>query len=85
MLTPQGNEFELIKNNDAEPLTNVGGTTKSGVSTTIGSASINNIPQNAEKSNADKKAIFCKIFIYALCFFLFNGNGFCEIAGLIYR
>lgn len=51
VLTPQGNEFELIKNNDAEPLTNVGGTTKSGVSTTIGSASINNIPQNAEKSN----------------------------------
>lgn len=54
VLTPQGNEFELIKNNDAEPLTNVGGTTKSGVSTTIGSASINNIPQNAEKSNTKK-------------------------------
>lgn len=50
-----GNEFELIKNNDAEPLTNVGGTTKSGVSTTIGSASINNIPRNPKNSNTKNR------------------------------
>lgn len=50
-----GNKFELIKNNDAEPLTNVGGTTKSGVSTTIGSASINNIPRNPKNSNTKNR------------------------------
>ena len=46
VLTPQGNEFEIIKNNDTEPLTSVGSTTKSGVSTTIGSVSNDRLTRN---------------------------------------
>ncbi|MDD6621020.1 MAG: hypothetical protein PUE75_08080 [Eubacteriales bacterium] len=46
VLTPQGKEFEIIKNNDTEPLTIVGSTTKSGVSTTIGSVSNDRLTRN---------------------------------------